>query len=99
MHSFIQITVAASKDYTHKHKLFFSPIYATTGRLSYNVSNINFAAARVQINITADVQGATKAAPPYNIYVQPKGKHTFLIWQQKIVDDLKLRHKSSDRIS
>ncbi|XP_057314379.1 uncharacterized protein LOC130655622 isoform X1 [Hydractinia symbiolongicarpus] len=66
------IRISASKEYENKHKFSFSTINTTTTHLSYNVSDINFSAARIQVNITADIQGVKKSAKPYDFYVQPK---------------------------
>ncbi|XP_057314378.1 receptor-type tyrosine-protein phosphatase F-like isoform X2 [Hydractinia symbiolongicarpus] len=66
------IRISASKEYENKHKFSFSTINTITTHLSYNVSDINFSAARIQVNITADIQGVKKSAKPYDFYVQPK---------------------------
>ncbi|XP_057312336.1 uncharacterized protein LOC130653852 [Hydractinia symbiolongicarpus] len=69
---FPQLTIAASKDYQHESNFFFPPINTTTPHLIYNVPNITFAAARVQVNITAEILGVKTSAAPYNFYVKPK---------------------------
>ncbi|XP_057313827.1 uncharacterized protein LOC130655137 isoform X2 [Hydractinia symbiolongicarpus] len=66
------LAISASKDYEHKHNFSFQTINTTTSALSFNVFNVNVAAARVQINITADIQGVTESAAPFNFYIQPK---------------------------
>ncbi|XP_057313253.1 receptor-type tyrosine-protein phosphatase F-like [Hydractinia symbiolongicarpus] len=66
------LLIAASKDYQHNHDFSFPTISAATHNLIYHVPNINFAAARVQVNITAVIQGVRTFAEPYNFYVQPK---------------------------
>ncbi|XP_057314370.1 receptor-type tyrosine-protein phosphatase S-like isoform X2 [Hydractinia symbiolongicarpus] len=64
------LIISASKNYPHKP--FFQTINTTTSNLKYSVSNISFAAANVQINITADIQGVMTSAEPFNFVVQPK---------------------------
>lgn len=71
---FPKLTVATSKDYQHESNFSFPTISSTTPHLSYNVPNVTFAAARVQINITAEILNEIKSAPPYNFYIQPKGE-------------------------
>ncbi|XP_057314367.1 receptor-type tyrosine-protein phosphatase S-like isoform X2 [Hydractinia symbiolongicarpus] len=64
------LIISASKNYPHKP--FFQTINTTTSNLKYSVSIISFAAANVQINITADIQGVMTSAEPFNFVVQPK---------------------------